>query len=71
MIKKFILKAIVAPFTVEVMQKVGEAVGDRLGYLINPPDDCTHPHIAEGDIEGELARVCMKCGARLEIPTEE
>ena len=39
MIKKFILKTVIAPFVTTVSAKVGEAVGDLLAWHINPPEE--------------------------------
>lgn len=39
MIRKFLLKHIAGPLLGTVAAKVGEALGDRLAYKINPPDD--------------------------------
>ncbi len=39
MILKFLLKHVAGPLVGTVAAKVGEAIGDRLAYEINPPEE--------------------------------
>jgi hypothetical protein len=38
-IGKFLLKHVLGPLVGTVAAKAGEAIGDRLAYKINPPDE--------------------------------
>lgn len=55
MILKFLLKHVAGPLVGTVAAKVGEAIGDRLAYEINPPE--------EPDLETETVEpIAGACG---------